>query len=312
MGRQKAVSAGCPSRQTRGTGARHPMTRHPDTPVDEHWDLVLEPRVGWFDINVLELWRARDLVLLFVKRDFVTFYKQTVLGPLWYLIQPLILTAIFTVIFGRFAGLSTDGIPRMLFYMSGTVVWRYFSECLNKTGMTFTANADIFGKVYFPRLTIPISVVITNFLQFAIQFSLFTAFYVYFVFHGMSVHIGYTALYLPMILFQMALLGVGAGILISSLTTKYRDLLFALPLVVQIWMYLTPVVYPLSMVPEEYRLIYCLNPMVAVVECFRLIFLGTSAISLTQVLTSWAVTMTILFFGIVLFSRIERSFMDTI
>jgi lipopolysaccharide transport system permease protein len=278
----------------------------------ESWDLVIQPKTGWFDLNLKELWHYRDLILLFIKRDFVTFYKQTVLGPLWYIIQPLFTTIVFTIIFGKFARIPTDGVPPFLFYMAGNVVWRYFADCLTKTSGTFITNASVFGKVYFPRLTVPISVVITNMLQFLIQFILFLGFHTYFTTQGYNIHISMWVLCLPVIILQMAFLGIGTGILISSLTTKYRDLVFALNFGVQLWMYATPVIYPLSQVPDKYRLIYCFNPMVSIVESFRYMFLGVSAIEPLQIVISWTVTLALLVAGIILFSRIEKTFMDTI
>jgi len=280
--------------------------------AEDEWDYIIKPKDGWFDLNLLELWQYRELIFLFVKRDFVTFYKQTILGPLWYIIQPLFTTIVFTIIFGKIAKIPTDGVPQFLFYLSGNVVWRYFSDCLTKTSNTFITNANIFGKVYFPRLTVPISVVITNVFQFIIQFSLFICFYVYFAIGNSAIRPGLWVLLLPVILFQMALLGSGAGILISSLTTKYRDLNFALSFGVQLWMYATPIVYPLSQVPEKYRIIYSMNPMVSVVEGFRYAFLGVSAIKPVNVAMSWIVTLMLLFAGIILFSRVEKTFMDTV
>ena len=208
----------------------------------EHWDLVIKPKTGWFDIHLGELYRYRDLIYMFVKRDFVTFYKQTILGPLWYIIQPLVNTLVFTIIFGKIAKISTDGIPPFLFYMAGTVVWGYFAACLTGTSNTFVSNAGIFGKVYFPRLTVPVSNVIIGLLQFGIQFVLFLGFLIYFIWRGAEIHPNYFIFAMPLVLLQMAILGLGFGILISSLTTKYRDLTFAMGFGVQLWMYATPVV----------------------------------------------------------------------
>ncbi len=276
------------------------------------WDLIISPKSGWLDINFTELWRYRNLILLFVKRDFVTFYKQTILGPLWYIIQPLFTTLVFTIVFGKLAKISTDGIPHFLFYMSGTVVWRYFADCLTKASNTFIDNASMFGKVYFPRLIVPISVVLTNMIQFAIQFALFLGFYVFYIAKGVDIHPGLWFLFLPVILMQMALLSMGAGILISSMTTKYRDLTFATTFFVQLWMYATPIVYPLSQVPEKYQMLYNINPMVAVVESFRYAFLGVSAVQPVHIMMSWSTTVGLLFLGIVMFSRVEKNFMDTV
>ena len=279
---------------------------------EETWDIVIKPKSGWINIPFGEIYTYRDLIFMFVKRDFVTFYKQTILGPLWYIIQPLVNSVIFTVIFGKLAKIPTDGIPPFLFYMAGTVVWGYFSTCLTQTSNTFVANREIFGKVYFPRMTVPISIVITGIFQFLIQFLIFIGFLLYYWHQGANVEISIMVFTLPLILLQMAILGLGMGILVSSLVTKYRDLTFAMTFVVQSWMYLTPVVYPLSQVPENYRNLYVLNPMVSIVESFRGAFLGVSSIETHHILISVFVTMIIFIIGIILFSRIEKTFMDTV
>lgn len=282
------------------------------TNYEQSWDMVIQPKTGWFDIDINELWRYRDLIGMFVKRDFVTFYKQTILGPLWYIIQPLFTTVVFTIIFGRVAQISTDGLPPFLFYMAGNVVWGYFAATLNATSGTFNTNVAIFGKVYFPRLTVPLATVIVNFLQFFIQFFLFLGFYLYFFVKGAAIFPTLWIICLPVLLLQMALLSFGLGILLSSLTTKYKDLKFAMVFLVQLLMYCTPIVYPLSQIPEWLLPYYILNPMVAVVELFRYGFFGTSAITLTHIFISWCVTLLLVFLGILLFSRIEKTFMDTV
>lgn len=278
----------------------------------KEWDLEIKPKTGWFDLNLSELWKYRDLLFLFVKRDFVTIYKQTILGPLWYIIQPLFTTIVFTIIFGKVAKIPTDNIPPFLFYMSGNIMWSYFSTCLISTSDTFNANSSIFGKVYFPRLIIPFSVVVVNLLQFAIQFVLFLGFYLYFMDKGAPIHPTAWLAALPILLAQMALLGLGMGILLSSMTTKYKDLKFALSFFVQLWMYATPIVYPLSQVPDWLLPYYVLNPMASVIEGFRYAFLGTSSMQWSYVAISWSVTLIVLFFGVILFSRIEKTFMDTV
>jgi len=278
----------------------------------EKWDFIIKPKSGWSNIDFCEIFRYRDLILMFVKRDFVTFYKQTILGPLWYIIQPLVNSVIFTIIFSRVAEIPTDGMPPFLFYMAGTVTWGYFAACLTQTSNTFVTNREIFGKVYFPRMTIPISIVITGLFQFMIQFVIFIGFLLYFWYRGTQVVPTIMILTLPLILLQMAVLGLGMGMLISSLVTKYRDLTFAMTFAVQIWMYLTPVVYPLTQVPEHYRNLYALNPMVSVVETFRGAFLGVSSIEPSQILISVLVTVGVFFVGVVLFRRIEKTFMDTV
>ena len=279
---------------------------------ENQWDMIIQPKNGWFDINFKELWQYRDLVFMFVKRDFVTQYKQTVLGPLWYIIQPLFTTLVFTIIFGKVAKISTDALPPFLFYMAGNVMWGYFATSLTSTSNTFNANAAIFGKVYFPRLTVPLAIVVVNFLQFIIQLALFLGFYLFFYFKGTPLHLTGWILVLPLLMVQMALLSFGLGILLSSMTTKYKDLRFAMAFMVQLWMYATPVVYPLSQIPEWLLPWYVLNPMVAVVESFRYMFFGTSAIQWNQIGISWLLTVIILFVGVVVFSRIEKTFMDTV
>jgi len=276
------------------------------------WDMIIEPRSGLFDLHLTELFRYRDLIMLFVKRDFVTFYKQTILGPLWYILKPLFTTVVFTLIFGKFANIPTDGTPHFIFYLSGTVAWGYFSECLKQTSNTFIANANIFGKVYFPRLTIPVSIVIINLVQFGIQFLLFLGFYCYFYLSGAPIRLTQSVLLFPVVLVQMALLSLGTGILVSSLTTKYRDLTFVMGFGIQLWMYLTPIVYPASVIPERFRLFYMLNPMASIVETFRHAFLGVGLVEPSYIALSWGMTLVFLLAGIVLFTRIERTFMDTV
>ena len=279
---------------------------------ERNWDIYIKPKTGWFEIDIKELFRYRDLIWLFVKRDFVTFYKQTILGPLWYIIQPLVNTIVFTVIFGNLAKISTDGVPPFIFYMSGTVVWSYFATCITLTSNTFNKNADIFGKVYFPRIAVPIANVTISLLQFIIQFSIFIIFLIYFHIKGSLIYPNIYILALPLIILQMAVLGLGFGILISSLTTKYKDLTFVMSFFVQLWMYATPVVYPLSIVPEKYRLLAALNPMTSIVETFRGAFLGVSSISLIHIFISVLLTLLIFFLGLLFFNQIEKSFMDTI
>ncbi|HEY3375049.1 MAG TPA: ABC transporter permease [Candidatus Aquicultor sp.] len=284
--------------------------KHKVSPDD--WTTIIEPRTGWFDINLAELWHYRDLILLFVRRDFVALYKQTVLGPTWFLLQPLFTTVVFTIVFGNIAHIPTDGLPQILFYMSGIITWNYFATCLTKTSDTFATNAPIFGKVYFPRLAVPISVVITNLFAFAIQFCLFLVFMLFFYLKGAPIKPNCWLLLAPVLLIQMAALGLGGGILVSSLTTKYRDLTFLVTFGVQLWMYATPVVYPLSQIPVKWQMLYALNPMTAVIETFRYAFLGAGSIKLWQLAVSLGMTALILVGGLVLFTRIEKSFMDTI
>lgn len=279
---------------------------------DNHWTTIITPRKGWFDINIGELWRYRDLIMLFVRRDFVAVYKQTILGPLWYVIQPLLTTAVFTVIFGNVARLPTDGLPPFLFYLSGIIAWRYFADCLNNTSNTFVSNAHIFGKVYFPRLTVPVSVVISNLISFGIQFFLFLAFFVYYWVNSSVIQPQPVLFLLPILIIQMAALGLSFGIIVSSMTTRYRDLTHLVSFGVQLWMFASPVVYPASSLTEKWQWVLFLNPMAPVIEAFRYSFLGTGSIDLRCWMTSLAITAAIFFIGIILFSRVEKTFMDTV
>ncbi len=282
--------------------------------AEEHskWDLIIEPRSSWFDLRLRELWKYRDLTALFIKRDFVTFYKQTILGPLWYVLQPLFTTLVFTVVFGRIAQIPTDGVPPFLFYLAGNVMWLYFSENVKKASETFILNSQIFGKVYFPRMTVPVSIVVSNLVQFAIQFVLFLSIYFYFFYQGSDLRPSLWLLALPLLVLQMAAFGLGVGIIISALTTKYRDLRFALTFGIQLWMYASPVVYPASQVPAKYLDIYMLNPMAPIIECFRFMFIGAATVSSQQIGIGIGITVLVLFGGVLLFNRIEKTFMDTV
>jgi lipopolysaccharide transport system permease protein len=278
----------------------------------EDWTLIIRPKSRWFDLHLADLWRYRDLVMLFVRRDFVSTYKQTILGPLWFIIQPLLTTLTFTLIFGNIAQLSTDGLPKILFYLSGVTAWNYFSECLLRTSETFSANANIFGKVYFPRLAVPVSIVISNLIKFAIQLGLFLGFYLFFLARGTAIRPTMALLLLPVLLLMMAALGLGSGIIVSSLTTRYRDLRFLVQFGAQLLMYSTPVIFPLSKLPEQYRWIMLANPMTSVIEAFRYAFLGTGTFSWLLLGISAAVTLFILAIGVLLFNQVEKSFMDTV
>ena len=284
----------------------------PDPADDDHWDLIIRPQSPWYDLRLRELWDARELIALFVWRDFVAVYKQTILGPLWYLVQPLLTTLTFTVIFGNIARLPTDGLPPFLFYMSGTVIWSYFAACLTKTSSTFTSNAGLFGKVYFSRMAVPVSILISNLVTFGIQFALFLAFLAYFILAGASVQLNAAILLTPLLLLVMAGQGLGFGIIISSLTTRYRDLQFLVGFGVQLWMYATSVIYPLSLVPEQYRWLVLLNPITPVIEAFRLAYLGSGTVTLPLMAYSAAFTVAVVVVGMILFHRVERTFMDTV
>lgn len=284
------------------------MPTTPDTP----WTSIIRPRTGWFDIDLKEIWRYRDLILLFVKRDFVAQYKQTILGPLWFIIQPLLTTVMFTVVFGNIAKIPTDGLPMILFYMAGTVSWNYFSECLNKTSQTFIANAGLFGKVYFPRLAVPLSIIISSMITFGLQFVFFLLFLGYYIVTGADVHPNVHILMTPVFLLMMAGLGLGLGIIVSSMTTRYRDLRFLVQFGVQLMMYGTPVVYPLSRVPEKYLPFVLANPITPIIEGFKYAFLGTGTYRAEHMLISGGIIVAVLFIGVLLFSRVEKTFMDTV
>jgi lipopolysaccharide transport system permease protein len=278
----------------------------------EVWDLVVRPHRRLFDLKLGQLWRYRDLVLLFVRRDFVSLYKQTILGPLWYLIQPLLTTITFTVVFGNIAKLPTDGLPQFLFYMSGTVIWTYFATCLTKTSETFVHNAHLFGKVYFPRLAVPVSILISNLIAFAIQFVFFLAFMGYFALHGAPIRPTFYILLTPILVLMMAGLGLGFGLIVSALTTKYRDLRFLVQFGVQLLMYATPVVYSSSSIPARFRPLIQANPMTSVIEAFRYAFLGGGTVSLGGLAYSFAFMVVIVAVGAVIFNRVEATFMDTV
>ena len=274
--------------------------------------MVIEPHRRLLDLKLGDLWRYKDLVMLFVRRDFVSVYKQTILGPLWYLIQPLLTTITFTVIFGNIASLPTDGLPKFLFYMSGTVVWSYFASNMTKTSDTFISNAHLFGKVYFPRLAVPVSILISNLIAFSIQFVLFLVFMGYFALRGNVLHPNGWVLLTPVLIFMMAGLGLGFGIIVSSLTTKYRDLRFLVQFGVQLLMYATPVIYPASSIPARFQWVIQANPMTPIVEAFRYAFLGGGTVDINHLLYSFGFMMAAVFIGAVIFNRVEATFMDTV
>ena len=278
----------------------------------ENWTTIIKPKTGWFDINLKELIQYKDLIVMFVKRDFKTMYKQTILGPLWIIINPLLTTLMFTVVFGNIANISTDGMPQIVFYMLGTTVWTYFSSCLTKTSSTFTGNAAIFGKVYFPRLVTPISTVISGLINFGVQFLMFLGFMAYFMIKGSPIEPNLWILITPLLLVQLAALALGFGIIISSMTTKYRDLAVLVTFGVQLWMYATPVVYPASQIGGKLKTLMMLNPVSPIVESFRYAFLGSGSIPWNYLGISVVTTLVVLFAGVVLFSRVEKTFMDTV
>lgn len=280
--------------------------------TDNSYHVEILPKRGLFEVDLKELWRYKDLILLFVKRTFVSQYKQTILGPAWAVIQPLLTTIVLTVVFGGIANLPTDGIPSFLFYLCGTICWNYFSNNITVTSTTFVSNAAIFGKVYFPRLVLPISTVITNLISFAIQLIAFFVFWMIYLVGGNSIHPNWGLILIPLLLLQMAMLSLGFGVIISALTTKYRDLAMLVSFGVQLWMYATPVAYSSTLIPEKWIGLYMLNPMTPIIETFRYGFLGVGTINVTYSLISWGITLLILVVGVLLFNKVEKTFMDTV
>lgn len=279
---------------------------------DEDWNIVIKPHSGWFDLRLGELWKSRDILKNFVRRDFVSVYKQTILGPLWFFIQPILTTIMFTVVFGKVANIPTDGIPPILFYMSGIVAWNYFADCLVKTSNVFIINAQIFGKVYFYRLTIPFSVIVSSLIKFGIQFLLFIGIWLGYLMAGYEVYPTWGMALIPYLIILMAMLGLGFGLVISAMTTKYRDLAFLIAFGVQLAMYATPVIYPLSQVKGAMLMVVLANPMTSIIESFKFAFLGAGGIVPAHLLYSTVFTVAVLFLGILVFNRVEKSFVDTV
>ena len=280
----------------------------------QEWDLVIKPKNKWYDIDLAALWKYRDLLLLLVRRDFVAVYKQTILGPLWLFIQPIITSITFTVIFGRLAKMSTDGNPPILFYMAGITLWVYFADCLTKTSNTFIANAGVFGKVYFPRLIIPLSVLVSNLIKLGIQLLIFLIVWIYYLNSAsqtINPHWEYMWL-IPILIFMMAGLGLGFGILISSLTTKYRDLTFLVGFGVQLMMYASSIVLPISSMPPKVKAIMLFNPLTSIIEAFKFIFLGSGSFEGLWLVYGFGFMVVIVSIAIIVFSKVEKSFMDTV
>jgi lipopolysaccharide transport system permease protein len=273
---------------------------------------IISPHRGWFDWRLRQLWRYRDLVSLFVWRDFVAVYKQTILGPSWHIVRPLLATFIFTIVFGRMAQLSTDGVPAFLFYMSGYVLWSYFSICLDNVSRTFLANSQLLGKVYFHRLVIPVSLIISNLISFAIQFALFVVVLVAFRLAGSTVHFTSWVLAAPLILLVFAGYALAGGLIVSAVTTRYRDLTYLVTFGIQLLMYLTPIIYPISTLSPKYKVLILANPLTPLIEGFRLAFLGAGTVSPWQLAISTAVMLVLLVLSLMVFSRSERTFMDTV
>ena len=280
---------------------------------NQNWTMIIKPHEKLWHINFAEIWQYRDLLLLFVRRNIVTQYKQTILGPLWYLIQPALTVIMNMVVFGGIAKMSTDGIPQPLFYMAGNICWFYFSNCLNNASSTLTANQSIFGKVYFPRLVVPLSLVISNLLRFAIQALLYIVLFLFFLTKGANITVNWTVLLTPLYIVMIAGLGLGFGILISSLTTKYRDFSILLSFLISLWMYATPIVYPISMVDNNsMRLLILANPMTSIIEAFKYATLGQGYFSWLALGYSFCFMCLVLFFGIIFFNKVQRNYMDTV
>lgn len=278
----------------------------------EHYTTHIKSKNGWFDINLRELYQYRDLVWLFFKRNYSTRYKQTILGPMWLIFNPLVTVSLYALIFGHLAGLSASGVPQFLFYLCSNALWAFFATCLTETSNTFTANAAIMGKVHFPRLVMPMSSVLTGMLDLLIQLAMLVLAMVGYCVVGYDFGINWSILLVPALILQVGLLGLGSGIIIASLTTKYRDLVILVGFGVQLWMYATPVVYTTGIIPQKYLGIYMLNPMASIIECFRSVVLGISTDAWQYWGISWIVTFVVLFIGVILFSKIEKTFMDTV
>jgi lipopolysaccharide transport system permease protein len=283
-----------------------------DKVSNEEWDLVIKPPSGFLFFNGKEIWRYRDLIKMFVKRDVVTLYKQTILGPIWFVIQPIMTTFIYMFVFGGIAQISTDGSPKILFYLSGITIWNYFSDTFNATSQTFKLNEQIFGKVYFPRLVMPLSKVIGGLIKFGIQFALFVIIYLILFLQGNDLQLNWTIVFLPLLLVYMAGFGMGAGILFTSLTAKYRDLNFLLAFIVQLLMYASAVIFPLSSVPEKYQTIILLNPFVHIIEAFKYMFLGVGHLTFSGLLYTGILMLITLTVGVLIFNKTEKSFVDTV
>ena len=279
---------------------------------DEKWSLIITPKRKLFDLQIRELIRYRDLIFLFVKRDFVTQYKQTILGPLWYIINPVISTIMYTFVFGRLANIGTDGIPHTLFYYSGTMLWTFFSGCFNDSCNVFISNANIFGKVYFPRLVVPINYVFSNGIKIVVQFLMLLVIFVYYLFTSRLLNPSWQMLLFPLLIIWIAGIGVGAGIIVSSLTTKYRDLKQLVSFALHLAMYAAPVVYPLSEIPERFRWIAYVNPVCAPIELFRSWFFGASSVNGNMIIASLVITVFLVIAGLILFNQNEQTFIDVV
>lgn len=284
---------------------------------NKNFQTVIEPKNGWFDLHLKEILQYKDLIFLFVRRNFVSMYKQTILGPLWAVVQPLLTTVVFTLVFGNIAGLAADGVPSFIFYLSGTILWTYFNQCLTQTANTFVSNRNTMGKVYFPRLVMPISTVMSNLISLVIQFTFMIIFLVYYVITDQGCHPNWFILMTPLVILQLALLSLGCGIIISALTTKYRDLAMLVAFGTQLWMYASPIAYDLGSMAVfapggKYHTLIMLNPITPIITLFRHAFLGLGEMEWIFYGISWIITLVVLFIGIILFSKVEKTFMDTV
>jgi lipopolysaccharide transport system permease protein len=283
--------------------------------TDSPWLFEITPKNKLFSLNIKEVWNYRDLLFLFVKRDIVTVYKQTILGPLWYLIQPLFTAVIFTIIFNNVAGITTQLVPPFLFNLAGITIWNYFTSCLNDTSDTFKKNAAIFGKVYFPRIIMPLSIVISNLVKFCIQFLIFIAFYIYYYFQGANINFNKTTVFFPFLIFLMGVLGLGIGMIISSLVTKYRDLSYLVSFGVQLLMYLSAVMYPMSLIKDKipnYSFLVKYNPLAYIIETTRYMLLNIGQFDVLGLTYTFIVSIIVLFLGLLIFNKAEKSFIDTV
>src|SRR6516164_6374499 len=283
--------------------------------ASSNYEIVIRPTRGWLQLNLGEIWQYRDLLFLLVHRDFVAKYKQTILGPAWFVLQPLLTTVVFSIVFGEIAKIPTDDLPRMLFYLAGLLGWNYFAQTFQSTSATLVANAGIFGKVYFPRLVVPLSAIISNLFAFALQLATLLAVWIYFkLFTGAGELFGFSVgiVWLPLVLLQVAALSLGVGLWISALTAKYRDFTFLSGFIIQIWMYATPVIYPLSQIPERWRWLAVLNPMTMPVEAIKVMFLGQGTIITGYLALSVGITISVLLSGVFIFNIAEKTFIDTV
>jgi lipopolysaccharide transport system permease protein len=276
------------------------------------WTEEIKSENSLWSVNYKEIWHYRDLLLMLVKRNFTNFYKQTILGPIWFFIQPILTTFIYVILFGQVAKLSTDGMPHMPFYLAGITIWNYFSECLSKNATVFKDNSGVFGKVYFPRLIMPLTIVVSGLMRFSVQFALFIAVVLYYTFVEKSIHPNLWILTTPFLMLLMAGFAMGLGMIFSSLTTKYKDLVFLLTFGIQLFMYATPVVYTVTSIPEKYKWFVEANPLTAIFECFRYAYLGSGSFEPSSLIHSTIVISILVFIGILVFNKVEKSFMDTV